>query len=103
MMHFFGIGKKKPVIVLNPLKSMFDHVVDRLSLQKLEYEMERVDLPDDYNFFEIGYCGHPAFPYARIQQEQSTKSIISHFKEEDHPLIYDTLGNKKTQLVCLYL
>ena len=58
---------------------MLDHVVDRLSLQKLEYKMGRVVLPGDYIFFEIGYCGHPVFPNARIQREQSTKLIISHF------------------------
>ena len=53
-------------------------------------------------FFENVYCGHPAFPYAHIQLEKCTKLILSHFQEEDHPFIYDTLGNKKTQLVCLY-
>ena len=49
--------------------------------------MERIDLPDEYNFFEIGYCGHPDFPYAHIQLEQATKWILSHFQEEDHPYI----------------
>ena len=29
------------------LKSMLDHVVDRLYLQQLKYDMERVDPPDD--------------------------------------------------------
>ena len=33
--------------------------------------MEHADLPDDYNFFEIGYFGHPAFPYAHIQLDQA--------------------------------
>ena len=51
---------------------------------------------------EIGYCGHPAFPYAHIQLEQATKLIPSKFQEEEYPFIYDTLNNKKTQLVCLY-
>ena len=59
---------KKPGILLKPLKAMIDHVVDRLSPQKLEYEMERIDIPDDYIFFEIGYCGHPNFLYACIQK-----------------------------------
>ena len=54
------------------------------------------------HFFEIGYCGHPAFPYANIQLEKSTKLILSHFQKEDHPFIYDTLNNKNTPLVCLY-
>ena len=53
-------------------------------------------------FFEIGYCGHPDFPYAHIQLDKSTKSIISHSQEEDHPFIYDTLNNKKKKMVWLY-
>ena len=60
------------------------------------------NLPDYCNFFGIEYCAHPAFPYAHIQLEQSTKAILSHFQEEDHPFIHDTLNNKNTQLVFLY-
>ena len=52
MIHFLGIGKKTG-FVLNPLNAMLDHVVDILSLQQLEYEIECVDLPDDYNFFKL--------------------------------------------------
>ena len=63
-------NREKSGFLLKPLKAMFDHVVDRLSLQQLEYEMERADLPDDYIFFKIGYCGHPAFLYARIQLKE---------------------------------
>ena len=48
---------------------MLNCVVDRFYFQQLEYEMDRVDIPDDYIFFEMGYCGHPAFPYAHIQLE----------------------------------
>ena len=81
---------------------MLKPVVDRISLQQLQHEIERADLPDDYNCFEIGYCGHPAFPYAHIQLDQSTKLILSYFQEEDNPNIYDTLSNKETQLVFLY-
>ena len=55
---------------------MLKSEVDRLSLQQLEYEMDRADLPDDYNFFEIGYCGHPTFPYAHIKIEKSTRFIL---------------------------
>ena len=51
---------------------------------------------------EIVYYVHPDFPYANIQLEQATKLILSHFWEEYHPLIYDTLNNKNTQLVFLY-
>ena len=58
---------------------MLKLVVDIIYLQELEYEMERADLPDDYFFKKKGYCGHPAFSYAHIQLEQSTKLILSHF------------------------
>ena len=66
---------------------MINHVVEILSLHQLEYEMEHVDLPDDYIFFEIVYCGHPAFPYAHIQLEQDTTSIIFHSHKENHIFI----------------
>ena len=33
---------------------------------------------------------------------KANKLILSYFWEEYHQLIYDTLNNKKTQLVCLY-
>ena len=42
-------------------------------------------------------------PYAHIQLKKSNKLILSHFQEEDHPLIYDNLDNKKIQLVCLFI
>ena len=73
---------------------MLKSVVDRLSLQQLEYEMERADIPDDCNCFEIGYFGHPDLPYANIQLEQGIRIIISYFQEEDHPFIHDTLNNR---------
>ena len=57
--------------------------------------MKRADLPNDSNFFEIGYCGHPAFPYTHIQIEKVTKLIHSKFQEEDHTFIYDTLQKKR--------
>ena len=75
MMHCLRIGQKY-AFALNPLKNMLTYVVDRISLQKLEYEMKRVDLPDDYNYFEIGYCGQPAFHYAHNQLEKATKLIL---------------------------
>ena len=37
--------------MLNPLKAMINYVVGRISLQQLEYEMERIDIPGDYHFF----------------------------------------------------
>ena len=85
--------------VLRPLKYMLNFEVDRLSLQQLEYEMDCTDYPVGYNFFEIGHFGHPNFPDANIQLEQATNLIPSHFQEEDHPFILDTVKNKKTQLV----
>ena len=45
---------------------MLKSKVDRLSFQQLEYEMDRTDLPDDCNYFEIGYCGHPNFHYTHV-------------------------------------
>ena len=45
---------------------MLKLVVDIIYLQQLQYVMEQYDLPDDYNCFEMGYCGHPDFPYAHI-------------------------------------
>ena len=41
---------KKHSFVLKPLQAMLDHVMDRLSLQKLEYKMERIYLPYIYIF-----------------------------------------------------
>ena len=82
---------------------MLNLVVDRGSFHKLEYEMERANLPDDYNCSEIRYCGHLAFPYAHIQMEKSTKLILSHYQEEDYAFIYDTLNKRMTQLVCVYI
>ena len=53
--------------------------------------------------FQFGYCGHHFFPFVHIQLEQATKLILSHFQEEDYPLIYDTLNNKKKQFIFLYI
>ena len=98
----FKIKPKRPAYVLNPLKAMLNLFVDRISLKQLDYKMEWNDLPNDYNFFQIGYCYHPAFSYAHIQLEQANKLIPSLFQEEDHPFIYDTFNNKRTKLVCSY-
>ena len=81
---------------------MLNFEVERISLQKLEYEMDRTDFPVDYNFSEIGYCGHPNCHYANIQFKQATNLILSNFQEKDHPFIRDTQKNKKTLLVSLY-
>ena len=81
------IISKKTAFVLRPLKVVLKSEVDRVSLQQLEYEMDRADLPDCYNFFEMEYCGHPTFPYAHIQLKQANKLMLSNFREEDHPII----------------
>ena len=47
----FENRSKRPSFVLRPLRSMLNFEVDRLSLQKLEYEMDSADHPGDYNFF----------------------------------------------------
>ena len=64
--------------------------------------MDHTYFPVGCNFFGIGYCGHPNFPYAHIQIEQANNLILSHFQEEDHSFVHDTLKNKKAQLVSLY-
>ena len=43
--------------------------------------MDRTDYPVNLNKIEIGYCGHPNFPYTNIQLEQSSDLILSHFQE----------------------
>ena len=82
---------------------MINLEADRISLQQLEYEMDCTDYPVDYNFFEIGYCGHPNFPYTNIQLEQASDIILSHFQEEDHPFNNDTLRNKRDTIGLLIL
>ena len=76
----FKIGSKRPAFEMKPLRSMLNLVIHRISLQQLYYKMERADLPDDYNCFEIRCCGHPDLPYAHIQVKQATKLILSHFQ-----------------------
>ena len=90
---------KTPDFVLRPLKSMINVEVERLSLQKLKYEIDCTDNPVDSNFFEIGYCVHANFPYANIQFKQAINLIFSYLLEENYPFIHDTLKNKNTPLV----
>ena len=47
----FNNSSRKPAFVLRTLKAMLNHVINRLSFQQLEYEMERTGLPDGYIFF----------------------------------------------------
>ena len=48
----FKNRSKKPAFLLTPLKSMLNFKVDRLSIQNLEYEMDRTYYPVDYNFLK---------------------------------------------------
>ena len=82
---------------------MLDNIVDRLSLQQLEYQMERVDIPDDCSFFRNMILWSPCFPLRTYSTMQATKLILSRFQEEYHLFNYNTLRNNKAQLFCLYL
>ena len=101
MMHCFRIGKKHAPI-LRPLTFMLNFEVDRLSLQQLEYTMDRSDLPND-NFFWIEYCGRLNFPNAHIQLNQDNKLIISYLQEEDHQFIYYTHKKVTIRFLMYYL
>ena len=63
----FKKRSKRTAFVLRPLLTLLNLEVDKLSLQKLEFEMDRTDDPVNYSFLEIGYCGHPNFPYTNTQ------------------------------------
>ena len=93
---------RKTFLCNKVIKVYAQTVVDRLSLQQLEYGIYCADIPDDYNCFDLGYCGHFTFPFAHIQLEQATKLISSHFQEEDHSSIHDILKYKKISLITLY-
>ena len=82
---------------------MLDFEVERLSLHQLEYEMDCIDYPVDYNCFETGYCGHLNFPYENIQFKQATNLILSHFWEEDHPFIHDISTTKIIFFILIFL
>ena len=43
----FNNRLKKPASILRPLNTMLNFEVDRLSFQRLAYEMDCADLPDD--------------------------------------------------------
>ena len=64
--------------------------------------MDSAGYPDKYSFFELGYCGHPQYPYSKIFLDQASDLILSHFQEEDRPFISEALRNEKIQLVSLY-
>ena len=100
--ELFQNRTKKPMFVLCSFQQFLNSKLDRLSLQQLEYEMYFPDYPNKYNYFELGYCGHPQYPYSNIFLDQASDLILSHFKVEDHSFIKDALRNKKIQLVSLY-
>ena len=58
--------------------------------------------PDNYNYFELGYCGHPQFPYSKVFLDQASDLKPSHFQDEDHPFISEALRDENIQLVLLY-
>ena len=47
----FNNRSKRPTFVMRPFFTMLNFEVDRISLQKLEYKMDRTDYPVNYNFF----------------------------------------------------
>ena len=57
---------KRSTFVIKPFLTMINLEVARISLHKLEYEKDCTDYPVDYNYFEMGYCGPPNFPYTKI-------------------------------------
>ena len=64
--------------------------------------MDSAGYPDNYNFFELVYCGHPQFPYSNIFLDQASDLILSYFQDEDHPFISEALRDDNIQLVSLY-
>ena len=52
----FKNRSKRSTFVTRPFLTMLNLEVNIISLQQLEYEMDRTDYPIDYNCFEIGYC-----------------------------------------------
>ena len=90
------------MFVLTSFQNFLDSNLDRWYLQQLEFEMDSYRYPDMYNVSELRYCGHPQYPYSKIFLDQASDLILSHFKDEDHPLISDALRDKNIQLVLLY-
>ena len=64
--------------------------------------MDSAEYPDEYNFLELVYCGHPQYPCSNIFLDQSSDLILSHFQEEDHPFISEALRDEHIQLVLFY-
>ena len=64
--------------------------------------MDSAGYPDEYICFELGYCGHPQYPYSNIFIDQVSDLILLHFKEEHHSFISEALRDESIQLVLLY-
>ena len=75
-MNCFRTGQKKPTFVLCLFQQFSNSKLDRLSLQQLDCEMDCIDYPDKYNFFEYGYCGHPKCPQSMFFLDQASDLIL---------------------------
>ena len=98
----FKIRTTKPKFVLTSFQYFLDSKLDRLSLQQLEFEIDSTGYPEDYNFFELGYCGHTQLPYSNIFLDQASDLILSQVQEEYHPFIRKALVDENIHLVALY-
>ena len=96
----YNFRTKIPKSVLTSFRNFLDSKLYRLSLQQLEFEMDSAGYPDMYNCFELGYCGHPQYPWSNIFLDQASDLILSYFKEEDHLFISDALRDENIQLFC---
>ena len=85
----FKIMSKRPASVLKPLNAKLNLVVDIISLQQLEYEMESADLPDGSIFLKSDIVVTLSY-LRKYNFSKATKLILSHFQEEYHLFIYDT-------------
>ena len=64
--------------------------------------MDSTGYPDDYNFFELWYCGHTQYPHSNIFLDQARALTISQFQEEDHLFIRKALQEDHIHVVLLY-
>ena len=93
--ELFQNRTRKPTFLLCSFQHFLNSKLDRLSLQQLECEMDSAGYSDKYNFFELGYCGHPQYPHSNMFLDQASDLILSHIREEDHSFIKDALRNEK--------
>ena len=76
----FKTRKFLPQFVLSPLRAFLNLKLDRLSLLKLEYEMDSTGYPYYHKFFELGYCGHTQYPHSKFFFDQARALILSQFQ-----------------------